>query len=234
MKKVIFMFAALAMAAFSFAGNKPAPEKMKIDPKNSSLLWKGYKVTGSHEGAVSLKGGELTFDGGKLVGGNFEIDMNSMTCTDLPADAAPKLLGHLKTDDFFGVEKNPTASFVITNSEPKGSGRYAVTGDLTIKGVKQEVKFDAQADSKSATAKFKVDRTKFGIRYGSGSFFENLGDKAISNEFDMTIKLATESVAPPAAAVSTSTTTNTVNGDNPVKKGKKSKKMKAAPAPNKN
>ncbi len=239
MKKVMFFFAAMFIASFSFAGNKPVPETKKVDVKNSSVVWKGYKVTGSHDGLVALKSGELMFDGGRLVGGKFEIDMNSMSCTDLTnATGGDKLIGHLKSDDFFGTEKFPTATLVITNVEAKGSGSYAVTSNMTIKGKTEEVKFDANAGGGTATAKLKIDRTKFGVRYGSGSFFENLGDKAISNDFDLTIKLATETAATATTTTTTTTTTTAtpaLNGVNGVKESpkklKKGKKMKAAPAP---
>ena len=147
---------------------------------------------GSHEGTIQLESGALEFDdNGVLTGGNFVINMNSIANTDMSGDSANKLIGHLKSGDFFGVEKFPTATFNIKNVVSRGTpGSYKIVGDLTIKGITKEIKFNAQLNDGEATADIKIDRSEFDIRYGSGSFFDNLGDKTIYDEFDLSINLA--------------------------------------------
>ena len=179
------LIAALALAAMSFTN--PATqsvESLPVSVEKSDIVWKGYKVTGSHTGAIKLKSGKLDFDGDKLIGGSFEIDMTSITCTDLEGEWNQKLVGHLKSDDFFSVDKYPAAKFVITQVVSRGTpGDYKVVGDLTVKGITKQIKFFANVKeengAKVTTAEVKVDRSDFNVRFGSGSFFDNLGDKTI-------------------------------------------------------
>jgi polyisoprenoid-binding protein YceI len=147
-------------------------------------------VTGSHEGTVKLKSGNLEFNNGVLTGGRFEIDMTSIAVTDLSGDMKGKLEGHLNSDDFFGVEKFPVATMVITSVASRGTaGEYKVTANATIKGKTKEIRFLANG---TATAEIELDRTDYDIRYGSGSFFDNLGDKTIYDDFSLTVTLATK------------------------------------------
>ncbi|WP_340076795.1 YceI family protein [Leptobacterium sp. I13] len=164
-------------------------DKKEVKADKSKITWKGYKVTGSHEGTVNLKSGHFTFDEGKLTGGEFVVDMTSLTSTDLSGEYQQKLDGHLKADDFFGVDKHPTAKLVITNVEASGKNSYEVTGDLTVKGETNPITFDLSVYGSKATSALKIDRTKYGLRYGSGSFFDNLGDKTIYDEFDLVVDL---------------------------------------------
>lgn len=189
------MFPALLLGLMTLAFHPPVEKKSyNVDTKKSTIVWKGRKVTGSHDGNVTLKSGSLEFDGSKLTGGAFEMDMNTITCNDLSGNMKDNLVGHLKSDDFFGVEKYPVAQFKITKASRKGkTDQYDITGDLTIKGQTHPVSFVATvkdgASTATADATIKVDRTKYGVRYGSGKFFDNLGDKAISDEFDLDVKL---------------------------------------------
>ncbi|RTL12290.1 MAG: YceI family protein [Flavobacteriaceae bacterium] len=184
-----FKSIALALVAFvSFATN--AQTSKKVDASKSTINWVGKKVTGSHEGTITLKEGTLIFKGKKLVGGNFTVDMTTINTTDLEGKGKANLDGHLKSDDFFGVEKFPTATLVIKSLGEKGNGVYAVTADLTIKGKTESIKFDLTVAANSASTTLKVDRTKYDIKYGSGSFFSDLGDKTIYDDFDLTVKLA--------------------------------------------
>jgi polyisoprenoid-binding protein YceI len=198
MKKFGFysaLFAALALVTMSFtAPANQNPQALTVDVQKSNIVWKGYKVTGSHYGNVKIKSGSLNMEDGKLTGGSFEIDMNSITCDDLKGDSNGKLVGHLKSDDFFGVAKYPTAKFVITQAIPYGTpGSYKIVGNLTIKETTKQVKFMADVVGENgmitASADLKVDRSDFNVRYGSGSFFDNLGDKTIYDEFDLQVKL---------------------------------------------
>ena len=194
--KLSFGFlAAIAFVAFSFVGRAPQAETTyKVDTKKSTLVWTGKKVTGAHTGHISLSKGTITADGKNIKSGTFEINMNSISVTDLTDSTYnKKLVGHLKADDFFGVDKHPKATFVLTKATLKSGNDYDVTGKLTIKGVTQDVSFPATItttpNALTAVAKITVDRTKFDIKYGSGSFFDNLGDKAIDNDFTLDLNL---------------------------------------------
>ena len=116
------------------------------------------------------------------------MDMSTLTVTDLDGEMKGKLEGHLKSDDFFSTDKHTTASFVITNVTGK-NGNYKVTGDLTIKGITKPNTFDMVVSGNTATADLKVDRTQYDIKFRSASFFENLKDKAIYDEFDLFVNL---------------------------------------------
>jgi polyisoprenoid-binding protein YceI len=116
------------------------------------------------------------------------MDMTSINTTDLEGDYKNKLDGHLKANDFFGVEKHPKATLVFT-SVTKNETNYSVVGDLTIKGITNKITFDLEISGNTATTSLKVDRTKYGIKYGSASFFDDLKDKAIYDEFDLKVSL---------------------------------------------
>lgn len=199
MKNSISIFSVVAVVfafiGLSFTAIKPG-STLRVDTLNSNIQWVGYKVTGQHNGVVNIKSGSLTYnDQGFFSGGSFEIDMNTIKVMDLQGEMAGKLEGHLKSDDFFGVAKNPTAKFVITKVVPKGKpGEYKIIGNLTIKSITKEVKFDALLKEEAggkivATGDIKLDRSDFDVRYGSGSFFDGLGDKTIYDEFDLKVKL---------------------------------------------
>jgi polyisoprenoid-binding protein YceI len=187
MKKAIFKSAAIVVLAITALSFTAITEK-KVNINDSKVTWKGYKVTGEHEGTITLKEGTLTFNGKELVGGNFTMDMTTITVTDLEGGSKGKLEGHLKSDDFFGVEKHQTATFKINSAEGK-DGNYKVTGDLTIKGITNTNTFNMSINNSSASAALKIDRSKFDIRYGSNSFFDDLKDKAIYDEFDLNVNL---------------------------------------------
>lgn len=186
------MLVAIAFAAFSFT--TILVENYSADVTKSEINWSAQKVTGSHAGNITLKDGNLEFTDGVLSGGNFTVDMASLAVTDLEGKMKGKLEGHLKSEDFFGVEKFPTASFTITKVSAKGTpGDYKVTGDITVKGTTKEIKFYAHVEdegsNKVATADIVLDRTDFDVRYGSGSFFSGLGDKTIYDDFELSVKL---------------------------------------------
>ena len=164
-------------------------ETKQIDTSKSNVEWKAYKVTGSHNGTVSIKSGYLTFDDNKLSGGSITIDMTTINTTDLTGEYKNKLDGHLKSKDFFGVETHETSSLNFTKVKTTGKNAYEVTANLTIKGITKKVQFSISIYGSKATANLKVDRTKFDIKYGSSSFFDNLKDKAIYDEFDLVADL---------------------------------------------
>lgn len=190
MKKNVFGLAlALVMGITANANNPIEKEKKEVNTEKSKVTWKAYKVTGSHTGTVDLESGALVFDGDQLTGGEFVVDMTSLISTDLEGEYKGKLEGHLKSDDFFGVESHPTSSLVFTNVKASGKNSYEVTGDLTIKGITKSINLDVSIYGSKATATLKVDRAQYNVRYGSGSFFENLGDKTIYDEFDLVVDL---------------------------------------------
>lgn len=157
--------------------------------KTSSIQWKGYKVTGSHYGTINLKEGSLTFNEGELQGGSFTIDMTSLVSLDLEGNWKDKLENHLKSDDFFGVESHPTASLVINEVVASSKNSYEVTADLTIKGITKPINFTLAIYGDKANTTLKIDRAEYNVRYGSGSFFDNLGDKTVYDEFDLVVDL---------------------------------------------
>jgi polyisoprenoid-binding protein YceI len=158
-------------------------------------VWKAEKVTGKHEGTVALSGGEILMAKGVLKSGSFTIDMSSMLVTDIKdAGMNGKLLGHLKSDDFFSVDKHKTARFDITSvTAGSQAGSFTVKGNLTIKGITKPIEFPAaivvEGKTLKATGTAVVDRTKYDIRYGSKSFFESIGDKAIYDDFNIELQL---------------------------------------------
>lgn len=164
-------------------------QNKKIDAAKSTISWVGKKVTGQHNGTVNFKDGVLVFKSNKVVGGKFTVDMTSLTATDLTGEYQEKLNGHLKADDFFGTDKFTTATLVFKKIAVKSKDLYTVTADLVIKGKSSPVTFDLAVKGNTASTKFNVDRTKYDIKYGSGSFFSNLGDKTISDEFELAIEL---------------------------------------------
>lgn len=181
--KSIIMTAIIAFSTFAHATVEK--EKKTVNTEASKVVWKGYKVTGSHEGTIAIKEGALEFEGDVLVGGTFVMDMTTIGSTDLSGEYKDKLDNHLKSDDFFGVEKFPTAKLVFTNVKATGKNSYEVTANITIKETTETVTFDLSVYGSKANASLKIDRSKFDVRYGSTSFFDNLKDKAIYDEFDI-------------------------------------------------
>lgn len=185
----------ISFIAFGFTGPEGQTTSYSVDQENSTIEWRAEKVTGFHTGTIAVKEGNFEFTEGQLTGGEFVIDMTSIANTDIGnADMAAKLVGHLKSPDFFGVESFPTASFVIKNVVSRGTaGSYKIVGDITIKKTTKEIKFNANVSEEggkvTAKADLTLDRSEFDIRYGSGSFFENLGDKTIYDEFTLSLNL---------------------------------------------
>lgn len=196
----ILGFTLSAQAHQHFDPQPDANEKIVVDVTKSTLLWEGYKVTGKHNGSVNIQSGELVLRDGNLRSGKFVIDMTTIEVHDLEGNSRTRLENHLKSDDFFGVSTHPQATFTIEKTTPAAQkGAYKVEGKLTIKNITHPISFDAKVTEENgmtiATADIKVDRSKFDVRYGSGSFFDNLGDKTIYDEFDVKVRLVGEAVA---------------------------------------
>lgn len=160
----------------------------KVDVSKSKVLWIAKKVGGQHNGDIALKEGSLIFKGSKIVGGNFVVDMKTINTTDLEGEWKGKLDGHLKSEDFFSVEANPTTTLVFKSIGVKSKNTYTVVGDLTIKGKTAPITFDLVSNKDGANAKLMVDRTTYDIKYGSKNFGA-LADKAIDDIFELNVNL---------------------------------------------
>lgn len=199
--KHTFLTGISALAALLLTAFVTPKETYKINTSASTIGWVGKKVTGQHNGTVKVAGGTLEVTNGKITGGEFSIDMNSIVCEDLK-DAATnaKLIGHLKSDDFFSVANHPTATFKIKHANPgavkDGKQMYRIAGNLTIKGITKHVEFDAETKTEGnkmmAMAAFKIDRSKWDIKYGSGSFIDDIGDKMIYDDIELTLNAVFE------------------------------------------
>ena len=195
--------AALLAAPAAFA-QKAAPKATassaavatyKLQPQLSTLGWEGKAVTHGHNGTMQFTGGDLLVRGNAIVGGMATVDMKSMKATDITdAGNHAKFVGHMSGDDFFSSEKYPNATFKITSVAPiagaaAGAPNATITGDMTIKGVTNRISFPAVVGVKNgvatASGKVNIDRTKFGLKYGSKTFFDSIGDKAINDEFTL-------------------------------------------------
>jgi polyisoprenoid-binding protein YceI len=185
MKNIITLSVIMALAGM----NTYAQEKYTADREQTKLLWLGEKVTGQHTGTILLKSGWLNWKDNEIVSGELNVDMSSLK----DSEANERLEGHLKSDDFFGVEKYPEAKLLITGSSPFDKGTGVVSGTLSIKGVTNPIEFKASLQKKDEGlwffANIIVDRTKYNIRYGSGTFIDNLGDKTIFDEFKLKVSL---------------------------------------------
>lgn len=191
MKKKIIL--SLTIAIFS-AYLLKAQTVYKADITNSKITWLGKKVTGEHNGTINLANGEITVKNDMLTKANFQIDMKSLKNLDLTDEGyRTKLEGHLKSDDFFGVDKFPFASFVMDRPVKIMKGNTFVNGKMTIKGITLPYTIKAVIsvtdEGIRIYSSITIDRTKFNLKYGSGSFFDNLGDKTIYDDFNVTLNL---------------------------------------------
>lgn len=183
------------LATCCFISSRPiGHEKYVVSKYESIVTWKGSKVFApeqGHTGYVNISKGELLIEKGQLVGGTVEVDMN--TLADEFHRGNNKLISHLKSPDFFDVEKFPIATFAITQVARADGENINVTGDLTIKGITHAVTFPAKMEVKdgmvSANGHVIIDRTKWDVRYNSGKFYDNLADGAISDDIEFGMKI---------------------------------------------
>jgi len=192
--KRILLGLAFVMSAMFANTTVSAQTTMDLNPEKSKVEWIGKKVTGEHNGTVVLKSGKLMMMAEKIVGGEFVMDMGSITNTDIKSDDyRAKLEKHLKSDDFFGVQKFPESKLVIKGSKKLKDGKLLVKGEISIKGITKPLEFEVDShqhgNSYHMSGLIVIDRTQFDIKYGSGSFFDNLGDKTIHNNFELKFDL---------------------------------------------
>lgn len=186
--------AAVSTLLFGFIADNV--KTLTVKPEASKVEWFAEKVTGKHNGTVALKSGQIELDGKTIVGGTFSMDMATINTLDLEGEYKGKLDRHLKSADFFDVDNHAIATFKIKKTAPiSGVEGFntEVTGDLTLKGITHEISFPAKIEVKddklAAYGEMIIDRTKYDIKYGSTSFFDSLGDKAIMNDFTMKISI---------------------------------------------
>ena len=178
-----------------FVSSVSQSAEFKIISSSSEIKWKATKVMGGHNGIVKISSGSLKIDKGNIVGGVFKADMRSITCLDLDPKGPwnGKLVNHLKSDDFFSVDKHPYSTFKINTSKKVKEGNYSIAGDLIIKGIKKPLNFKAsiKVDGKQfkADGDITFDRTDYNIRFRSGKFFEGLGNRLIHDKVTLKVNL---------------------------------------------
>jgi len=193
-KFITKLLSLLFLIQFSFTIHT---NNVKVNKKSSTVIWTGSKPTGSHTGNIQLKSGHLTFDHGIIVGGNFILDMSSITCSDIESEKKNQyLVNHLKSEDFFDVESFDEASLSIIRVQKVKDNQYQMIANMTIKGITKPVSFTADLNvnrnSFTAIAKIIIDRTKWGVEYNSGNIFKDLGDKIIYDDIEFDIFLVSE------------------------------------------
>ena len=159
-----------------------------ISAEESNVTWEGKKVGGDHTGTIKLTNGEMVFENGELTALSLIVDMNSITNSDIDdAEKAAKLVGHLKSDDFFGVTSHPTAMIALSDFNKQSGTTYLANGTITIKGIPQDISvpitIEENAKSITAVASITVDRTKYGIVYNSKSLGGEFLDNFIYDDF---------------------------------------------------
>ena len=163
-----------------------------IETAQSQITWTGREVSTSyHYGTLDFVSGNFEISNGEIVNGEFIVDMTSINNQDMEGDSKARLEGHLKSDDFFSVESYPTAAISINSSELISDGKWNVSADLSIKGFTHPVNFEMISSEDGWTANLVFDRSKYDVRFRSGSFFENLGDKLIYDDIELSINLTT-------------------------------------------
>ena len=203
MKRIFLVFGLGALLLTSCVGN---PEGIKaeaqdaveveeaigneltVDVSTSTIEWTGRKVSASHHGYIQLASGNVIIAGDHLIGGKLVVDMNSLENLDQEGEWKGKLEGHLKSDDFFGVENFPNATLEITNVEGNGVGTVKISANLTIKDVTRNITFDANVseiseDTFKAVADFNIDRFDWGIEY------PGMADDLISKEINFKVNI---------------------------------------------
>lgn len=191
MKTIALIFSMLSLLWTNSASNL---EALNISKTESTVGWRAAKVTGEHWGKVKISSANLEYQNGRITSGSFEIDMTSITVEDIKdANSNARLTNHLKSDDFFSVEKFNKSSMTITEAKTSNGKDYEIKGNLIIKGISNPVTFPAQVTEEGnkviATSKITFDRTKYDIKYRSGNYFENLADKLIYDEVTLDVKL---------------------------------------------
>ena len=202
MKKLIALLMFVSLVSCNMNSNKTAETNdaamtaadatYNIVQDESSLMWTGREVsTSSHYGTINFTSGQFEIADGLISQGEFLVDMTSITVQDLTGGSKERLEGHLRSDDFFSVESFPTAHLYISSSEVISNGKWMVNGFLTIKDISHPVLFEMVNTADGWNANLVFDRSKYNVKFRSGTFFENLGDKLIYDDIELKINLKT-------------------------------------------
>ena len=202
MKKIITLLMFVSLVSCNMNSNKPNETNnvtinasdaiYNINQEASSLVWTGREVsTSSHYGTINFTSGQFEVSNGLISKGEFFVDMTTINVQDLTGGSKERLEGHLKSDDFFSVESFPSAQLDISSSELISDGKWMVNASLTIKDISHPVKFEMSNTENGWTANLVFDRSKYNVKFRSGTFFENLGDKLIYDDIELAINLKT-------------------------------------------
>ncbi len=165
-------------------------QKKSIDVTASTIKWTGKELsTKTHYGLLKFKEGSIQINEGTVSGGRFVVDMNSLENQDLSGGSKNYLENHLRSDDFFGVDQHPTASLDIASAKLEEGGQQSIEGYLTIKGITHPISFDMVLNEEGATANLIFDRSKYDVKFRSSTFFDDLGDKLIYDEVELSVNL---------------------------------------------
>ena len=168
-----------------------------MDNDNSSIKWTGRELsTKSHYGSLQMKDGSITINTDGTVNGIIKIDMTTIDCEDLQGRSKASLERHLRSDDFFSVESHPIATLTFKSEGGIGAGnKLAFNGDLEIKGISHPISFESEVKSVdpkvNALIDMTFDRSKYNVRFRSGTFFQNLGDKLIYDDIELSVDIKT-------------------------------------------
>lgn len=180
----------ITVLILTFSSHAMLAQKSEVDQEKSTIEWLGKKIGGKHFGEININNGYIEIQNDRITDGIIVIDMTTINSTDLENEEFnQKLVGHLKSDDFFGVEKYPTSKLVMTESTKFVNDKATITGNITIKGKTESISFEVVRHQNEYHATLSIDRSKFDVRYGSKSFFNNLGDKAIDDVFTLEVQL---------------------------------------------
>lgn len=202
MKKLITLLMFVSLVSCNMNSNKSEETNnvtvnasdaiYNINQDESSLTWTGREVsTSSHYGTINFTSGQFEVADGLISQGEFFVDMTSINVQDLTGGSKERLEGHLRSDDFFSVESFPSAHLYISSSELISDGKWMVNGFLTIKDISHPVLFEMANTEDGWTANLVFDRSKYNVKFRSGTFFENLGDKLIYDDIELEINLKT-------------------------------------------
>ncbi len=205
------IFTLVALISFSSCGEKAKEAETKeaeeaavaketavtymVNTDKSTIHWTGSKPTGTHNGTIAIKEGKFSLADGAIESGNFTIDMNSIVVSDIPEEDEKngQLAGHLKSPDFFNVEAHPAAMFEVTGMSTV-DGKTMLSGNLTLKEKTNNISIPVSTEMKDdmmtlTSETFTIDRSKWNVEYGSKSFFDDLGDKFISDDIELKVDL---------------------------------------------
>ena len=200
MKKLLYLFIAITTFACNTTTKKEEKKNdvtvqdtsLSFNLENSNIKWTGTELTSkTHHGSLKLTQADLVIVDSKITGGEFTVDMTSLNVEDLEGEWKEKLEGHLSSDDFFSIEKFQTASLKVLNSNSLENGSFNVNGELTIKDITHPIEFTiTKNDDNNYNANLTFDRSKYDVKFRSGTFFENLGDKLILDDIDLEVSLS--------------------------------------------